>query len=80
MPNIDIVNGVKMNVYANDHVPPHIHALYGEHEALIDIQIIHTIKGFLPKKQLTIALGFVQQNQQALLSIFYQLNPTTQKL
>lgn len=69
-----------MNVYANDHVPPHIHALYGEHEALIDIQIICSIKGYLPKKQLAIALDFVRQNQQALLNIFYQLNPTIQKL
>jgi uncharacterized protein DUF4160 len=77
MPNIDTVNGVKINVYPNDHVPPHVHALYGEREALIVIATRKIYAGSLPKVKLQIAQKFVKKNEQELLDIFYQLNPKT---
>ena len=79
MPNIDTVKGIKINVYPNDHVPPHIHAIYGEHEALIEIQTLKTLRGFLPKPQLQTTMSFVRENEDDLLNIFYKLNPKTKK-
>ena len=49
MPNIDTIKGIKININPNDHVPPHIHAIYGEHEALIEVKTQKTYAGFLPK-------------------------------
>jgi len=80
MPNIDTVKGVKMNIYPNDHVPPHIHAIFGEHEALIEIITQNIFIGFLPKTQLRIAIQFVAGNMAELLEIFYRLNPKTKLL
>ena len=38
-----------------DHPPPHFHALYAEHEALIDIRTLEVIEGDLPRRALALA-------------------------
>ncbi len=47
MPNIDTIKSIKINIYPNDHVPPHIHAIYSDHEALIEIKTRKIFKGKL---------------------------------
>ena len=79
MPNIQTINGIKINVYPNDHIPPHIHAIYGEYEALIEITTLETLRGYLPKTQLQIVQNFVNDNGEELLNLFYKLNPNTKK-
>jgi len=37
MPTINEFNGIKINIYSDDHRPPHIHAIYNEYEVLIEI-------------------------------------------
>ncbi len=37
MPTISEFLGILIVMYYNDHAPPHFHAKYGEHEALIQI-------------------------------------------
>jgi len=37
MPRISRFYGILIYMYYRDHPPPHFHALYGDHEALIDI-------------------------------------------
>ncbi len=38
MPTIEIIDGIKINIYSNEHSPPHFHAIYGEYEAMIRIE------------------------------------------
>ncbi len=38
MPTISVFYGIVIQMYWKDHGPPHFHALYAEHEALVDIQ------------------------------------------
>ena len=38
MPVYDFLDGIKICIFMNDHVPPHIHASKGEYESLIDIK------------------------------------------
>ena len=38
MPVYDFLDGIKISIFMNDHVPPHIHASKGEYESLIDIK------------------------------------------
>jgi hypothetical protein len=40
--------------------PPHFHALYVEHEALIDIQTLAVITGSLPRRALAFMLEWAQ--------------------
>ncbi len=50
MPVISQFFGIKMTVYfeQSEHNPPHIHAMYGEYDAEIDIKSGEIIKGDLP--------------------------------
>jgi hypothetical protein len=43
-------------VYFNDHVPPHFHAHYGEHQAEITIETFEILKGKLPNRVLGLVL------------------------
>ena len=79
MPVYEFLDGIKISVFSNDHVPPHVHASIGEHEALIDIQKVSVMVGSLPKSQLRKALSFVASNQNDLLVEFFNLNPTVKK-
>lgn len=51
MPTLHILNSIKIDVYSRDHLPPHFHALYAEHEILIVIKTLKTYAGSLPGRQ-----------------------------
>ena len=38
MPTISVFYGILIQMFWNEHAPPHFHALYGEDEALIDLR------------------------------------------
>ena len=46
MPTVHIINSIKIDVYAREHLPPHFHALYAEHEMLIEISTLATYAGW----------------------------------
>ncbi len=50
MPQIDIIDSIKIIINSGDHNPPHYHVIYNENEALIDIRTGNIIKGYLPPK------------------------------
>ena len=52
MPEISLFYGIRVTMYYNDHMPPHFHAEYNGHKALVDINNIQVIRGSLPNKQL----------------------------
>ena len=74
MPTYGIINGIKIDCYSGDHLPPHIHAIYNEHEALIEIKAQEVYVGSLPSKQLKMAKAYVKENEADLLELFYALN------
>ena len=80
MPVFEFLDGIKISVFMNDHVPPHIHASIGEYESLIDINKVALIVGNLPKNHLRKVLLFVKTNQMELLEEFYNLNPTIKRI
>lgn len=56
MPTISTFYGIVIQMFWRDHAPPHFHALYGEHEALIDIQTLAVREGDLPRRALALVL------------------------
>lgn len=48
MPELCRFYGIIIRMYWADHPPPHFHAIYGEHEALIEIGTSEIIEGSLP--------------------------------
>jgi hypothetical protein len=49
MPTIAIVVGVRIIIYPKDHLPPHLHAKFAEHEAMISILTGDILEGSLPQ-------------------------------
>ncbi len=52
MSSISRFYGIVVNMYSNDHPPPHFHARYGEYEAKIDIVTGELQAGDLPVRAL----------------------------
>lgn len=50
MPCISRFYGIDIYMYYRDHAPPHFHAIYGEHEAEIEISAATIIDGNLPRR------------------------------
>ena len=48
MPEICRFYGITIRMYFADHDPPHFHAFYGEHEAIIDLATLAVLAGSLP--------------------------------
>jgi hypothetical protein len=50
MPEVSRFYGIVIRMYFADHWPPHFHAEYSEHEALIGIEDLRVIAGDLPAR------------------------------
>lgn len=74
LPTVDNIDGIKIDCYSADHLPPHVHAIYNEHEALIEIKTRNIYAGSLPPKQLKKAKLYITSIEKDLLEIFYTLN------
>lgn len=49
MPRLSEFYGIVIYMYWEDHDPPHFHAIYGEHEALVRIDDGSFLRGNLPR-------------------------------
>lgn len=49
MPEVSRFYGIIIRFYYRDHPPTHFHSIYGEHEALIEIETGAIHQGYLPK-------------------------------
>lgn len=54
MPRISEFYGIVISMFYKDHVPPHFHAIYAEHEAIIGIDPIRVLEGHLPRRALSL--------------------------
>lgn len=50
MPRVAEFYGIAIYMYFADHAPPHFHAIYGQHEAEIEISTGAILKGGLPTR------------------------------
>ncbi|MBO7411633.1 MAG: DUF4160 domain-containing protein, partial [Ottowia sp.] len=67
MPVISIFYGIVIQMFWSDHAPPHFHALYAEHEVLIDIQTLEIMKGSMPRRALAMILEWAQEHRNELM-------------
>ena len=65
---------VKMYLLGKEHNPPHIHILYGEYNAVIDLQTLTLLEGDLPGKGLAMALEWATIHQSELLEMWSSQN------
>ena len=68
MPRLISIDGVDISMYFRDHAPPHVHAYFGDEEALITIRDGLLYEGSLPAAKLVVAQSYVQGNTEQLLA------------
>ncbi|MGA3065679.1 MAG: DUF4160 domain-containing protein [Tepidisphaeraceae bacterium] len=56
MPTISVFFGVTIRMYYDDHAPPHFHAYYGEHAAVVEIDTLRVRYGQLPRRAIALVL------------------------
>lgn len=67
MPTVSAFYGILIQIYWQDHPPPHFHALYADHEALIDMRTLEVIAGSLPRRALALVLEWAQAHRAELM-------------
>ena len=67
MPTISFFYGILIQMFWQEHAPPHFHALYEEFEALIDIRTLDVIRGSLPRRALSLVMEWATLHQNELM-------------
>ena len=67
MPEISRFYGIVRRMFYNDHVPPHFHAIYGEHELIVGVSPIAILEGDAPARVRSMVLEWAALNQTSLM-------------
>ncbi|HLH75286.1 MAG TPA: DUF4160 domain-containing protein [Candidatus Binataceae bacterium] len=62
MPELSRFFGIIIRMFYSDHEPAHFHAIYGEYEALIEIDTLAVFRGSSPRR----ALALVSNGQRCI--------------
>jgi hypothetical protein len=67
VPTISVFYGIVIQMFWQDHAPPHFHALYAEHEAIVDLRDLRVIRGSLPRRAMALVSEWAAIHRQELL-------------
>lgn len=70
MPEIARFYGIVIKIFFGDHPPAHFHAIYGEYNALIEIESLEVIEGDLPNRAEKLVIEWATLYQQDLLQMW----------
>lgn len=66
MPEISRFYGMTIQLFYDDHNPPHFHVTYGSYKAVFSIDTLEIIEGKLPKKQALLIVQWAYLHRQEL--------------
>lgn len=72
MPTICTFFGIFIRMYHDDHNPPHFHVYYGEYNAIINIETLEVMEGFLPKRAFAMVVEWAIQHRIKLLDNWHK--------
>jgi hypothetical protein len=80
MPEICRFLGIVISMYFDEHNPPHFHVKYNEHKAVIAIQTLNLLDGYLPARVRGLIEEWAELHQDELLSMwksqdFHKIKP-----
>lgn len=72
-PIISFFYGIKIQVYPNDHLPPHCHCRYAEYKLMVNLATLEIIDGWQPPREQKRVMKRLsnEENRQMLLEEFY---------
>ncbi len=66
MPEVSRFFGIVICMFFNDHEPAHFHAVYGEHEALIEIESLSVYRGEISRRAMALILEWAMLHRNEL--------------
>lgn len=66
MPIVSMFYGIIIEMFWNEHNPPHFHARYGEYRVQIDILTLEVIRGKMPKRALALLVEWASLHRKEL--------------
>lgn len=66
MPELSRFFGIIIRMFYSDHEPAHFHAIYGEYEALIEIDTLAVFRRSLPRRALALVLEWAALHRNEL--------------
>jgi hypothetical protein len=78
MAEISRFYGIIIQMFGNDHNPPHFHAIFNEYRAIIEIETGEILKGILPGKQLKFIQVWTEIHKDELMKNFSDLRSEIQ--
>ena len=66
MPELCRFSGIIIRMYFDDHAPPHFHAVYGEEEAVIEIDSLTVLQGRLSPRAYGLVAEWAALHQEEL--------------
>ena len=70
MPEIVRFYGIIIKLFFGDHPPPHFHAVYGECNALFNIETLEMIEGDLPQRAKKMVIEWATMYQKELIEMW----------
>lgn len=67
MPEICRFLGIIIQIFYDEHNPPHFHARYGENKATFDIRSLNVLEGYLPVKVRNLVIEWADQHRDELI-------------
>ena len=67
MPTISRFYGILIQMYFSDHNPPHVHVVYGESKAAIEIHSLTILAGDLPPRAVGLVAEWMRLHEKELL-------------
>jgi len=67
MPEISRFFGIVIQMFYNDHSPPHFHARYGRDQAVISVADLVVLKGTLPPRALGLVMEWATRHREELM-------------
>ena len=68
MPEISRFFGIVIQMFYDDHSPPHFHAKYGRAQAVISVADLAVLKGSLPPRALGLVMEWAAQHREELMA------------
>lgn len=70
MPEVTRFYGIVVKLFFGDHPPPHFHVVYGEYNALFNIETLEMIEGDLPNRATKMVIEWATRYQIELLEMW----------
>ena len=70
MPEITRFYVIIIKLFFADHPPPHFHAIYGDYNALINLETLEIIEGDLPNRATKMVIEWAKIYQSELLKMW----------